>query len=189
MRKNYSYIYLFIIGLLAFQSVYGQNKISESTSYESSFQQPDWRNVNLVTQAKVFFEAYDSCDYAKVVELSHPNIYKEKGSENFFEDVRVVIESGFINYEQLPSTIETPSEIFEIDKILFSVVPYKLSAIGKVKKDKLVALGSLVGISEDGGKSWKFVKGVAFNEAFPNAIGMFLIPNPIEKRFINDIEQ
>lgn len=47
----------------------------------------------------------------------------------------------------------------------------------------------MIGISDDGGKNWKFVKGVAFDEAFPNAAGMFLIPNPIEKRFVNGVEQ
>lgn len=189
MRKLYSNIYCFFIVLLAFQSAYGQNKITDSLAQDSSVQQTDWRIVNLVTQAKELFEAYDNCDYVKFVELSHPNIYKEKGSENFLEYVRIVTENRFVNYEPLPTTIETPIELFDIDKKLFSVVPYKLNAIGKVKKEKLVALGSMVGISEDGGKSWRFVKGVAFNEAFPNVIGMFLIPNPIEKRFINDIEQ
>lgn len=47
----------------------------------------------------------------------------------------------------------------------------------------------MVGISEDGGKSWKFVKWVVFNEVFPNIAGMFLIPNSIEKRFVNGVEQ
>ncbi len=189
MHINHSYFYWILIVLLVFQSANGQSEVSDKTTQDISVRQADWRIENLVKQAKELFEAYDKEDCAKFVELSHPKIYEKEGSEKFFDEVRYVIESDSVKYEPLPTIVETPGELFEIDNRLFAVVPYKLNAIGRVKKDKLVALGSMVAISEDGGKSWKFVKGVAFNEAFPNVAGMFPILNPIEKRFVDGIEQ
>lgn len=189
MRINYSYFYLLLIVLLAFQSAYGQNEITDKTTQNISVQQSDWRIENLMIQARELFDAYDKEDCAKFVELSHPKVYEKNGQGKFFDDVRLVIESRTITNEPLPSSVEAPNEIFEIDKQLFAVVPYKLNAIGGAKKDKIVALGSMIAISEDGGKSWKFVKGVVFNEAFPKVAGMLPIPNPIEKRFVNGIEQ
>lgn len=189
MHIKYSCIYWFFIALLAFQSAYGQDEITDGMTQNISVQQADWRIENLVKQARELFEAYDNADYAKFVELSHPRIYQKKGLAKFFDEVELVIFSNSTGYEPQPSTVEIPSELFEIDNRLFAVVPYKLEGIRKVTKDKSVALGSMVGISENGGKSWKFIKGVAFNEAFPNVAGMFLIPNPVEKRFVNGIEQ
>ncbi len=47
----------------------------------------------------------------------------------------------------------------------------------------------MVGISDDEGKSWKFAKGAAFNKVFLNIAAMVPIPNPMEKRLENGIEQ
>ena len=188
MRINYSCIYWLFIVLLAFQSAAGQNEITDKTTQDISVQQADWRIENLMKQVRELFEAYDKEDCTKFVELSHPNIYKKEGQASFFDKVRYVIELRSVNSEPLPSTVETPSELFEIYKRIFAVVPYKLNGIDRVKKNKSVALGSMVGISEDGGKSWRFVKGVAFNEAFPDVAGMIPIPNPVEKHLVDGIE-
>ena len=167
----------------------GQTEISDKTTQNVSVKQTDWRIENLMKQVRELFEAYDNEDIVRFVELSHPNTYKKKGKPSFSDDLRLVLESRSISNEPLPSTVEEPNTIYEIDNRLFAVVPYKLNSIIRNKKDKLVALGSMVGVSEDKGKSWRFVKGVAFEEAFPDVAGTFYIPNPMEKRFVNGIEQ
>lgn len=189
MRIKYSFIYWCFVVLLAFQSANGQNETADETVQDSLTQQADSRVDTLMKQAKELFEAYDKVDCARFVELSHPNIYEKEGAKEFFDKVRFVIESMSEIYEMFPTTLESPKELFEIDKQIFAVVTYKLNGINRVKKDKSVSLGSMVAISEDGGKSWKFVKGVAFNEAFPNVAGMIPIPYPVEKRLENDIEK
>ena len=89
-------------------------------------------------QAKELFEAYDKGDVNKFVELSHPKIYEKEGREEFFDNVSYVISSLSEVDEPLPSLVQTPSELFEINKQLFCVVPYKLEAIRKSKKIKLL---------------------------------------------------
>ena len=189
MRIKYSFIYCVLISFLAIQSVVGQNESADKTIQDTPIQQSDWRIENLMKQARELFEAYDKQDYDKFVELSHPNIYKKEGQAKFFDEVRYVIESEMEINELLPSSVKAPNEIIEFDKQLFAVFPYILEGISRTKKDKILAKGSMIGISEDNGKSWRFVKGVAFNEAFPNVAGMIPIPNPVEKRLENDIEQ
>lgn len=140
-------------------------------------------------QVRELFEAYDKEDIVRFVELSHPFIYKKEGKAGFSDKVRLVLEAKSTEKEYLPSTVEEPNMIHEIEDRLFAVVPYKLNSISKDKKENFVALGSMVGISEDKGKNWRFVKGVGFDEAFSDVAGMFYIPNPMEKRFVNGIEQ
>jgi hypothetical protein len=175
---------------LAFQTAFGQNENTDKTMQDISVRQGDGRIENLMKQVRELFEAYDKADFDKFVELSHPNIYKKTGVSEFYGEVELIInQRRFGGDELLPSTVESPSVLFEADERIFGVVTYKLNSVSKDKKDKLAGMGSMVGISEDGGKTWKFVKGVAFFDSFPNAAGTVPIPYPIEKRIVNGIEQ
>jgi hypothetical protein len=189
MSIRYSCIYYVFIVLLAFQSVNGQNEVAEKTVQDFSVQQSDTRIENLKVQAKDFFEAYDKQIFDKFVALSHPKVYEKDGLKDFFDEFSYAISSRSETCELLPSTIEPPGEIIDIDNQLFCVVPYKLNGISRNTKKKVVSIGSMVGISDDEGKSWKFAKGAAFNKVFLNIAAMIAIPNPMEKRLENDIEQ
>jgi len=190
MRIKYFGIYCVFIVLLAFHAAFGQTESADKINQDVSIEQIDWRIETLMKQARKLFEAYYQGDYAKYVEMSHPQVYEKDGAAKFYGEVEFVIDWHRSN-DLLPITAENPRELFEllIDKRLFGVVAYKIEALSSDKKNKLTGLGSMVGISEDGGKSWKFAKGNAFNNAFPDVAGMFLIPNPVEKRFVNGIEQ
>jgi membrane carboxypeptidase/penicillin-binding protein len=189
MNIKHSILYLLLLVLLAFHLTYGQNEISAKTDQTGSSRSFDSRIELLMPQVRELFEAFDKQDCAKFVELSHPNIYQKKSKAEFFDEVRFVIESMAEITERLPSTVEIPNEVIEVGNQIFAVVPYKLSGINKVNKAKVEAQGSMVAISEDNGKIWKFVKGIKFNDAFPEIAGMIVIPNPIEKRFLNGVEQ
>jgi hypothetical protein len=190
MRIKYSCIYWIFIVLLAFHSVFGQTEIADKNVQEISNQQIDWRIENLIKQVKELFEAYDKADFDKYVELSHPNIYKKTGVSDFYGEVEFIINQSMSSGEELlPTTVESPNVLFESDKRIFGVVTYKLNSVSKDKKDKIAAMGSMVGISEDGGKNWKFVKGWTFYDSFPDAAGTVPIPYPTEKLVVNGIEK
>ncbi|HEY0457915.1 MAG TPA: hypothetical protein VGC97_02115 [Pyrinomonadaceae bacterium] len=190
MRIKYSWVCCFFAVILAFQTAFGQNEINDKTAQDISVQPADQRIENLMKQARELFNAYDKADVDKFVELSHPNIYKKSGVADFYGEVEFIINSRIASGEELlPSTIESPNVLFEADKRVFGVLTYKLNSVSKYKKDKLAGMGSMVGISEDGGKTWKFVKGVAFYDSFPDAAGMVPIPYPTEKLVVNGIEQ
>lgn len=189
MRKNYSYIYLVLIILLAFQSASGQTETADQTAQNVLVQQSDSRIENLMKQAKELFEAYDNQNFDKLAALTHPKVYEEDGLKGLFEEFDYAISHRLETYELLPSTVENPGELIEIENQIFVVVPYKLNGIDKAEKDKTVHLGSMVGISEDGGKSWKFAKGAAFNKVFLNIAAMIPIPNPMEKRLVDGLEK
>ena len=189
MSIKYSFIFCVLVALLAFQSANGQSEVTDKTTQDISVQQADLRIENLMKQARELFEAYDKADFDKFAAFYHPKAYEKGGLKELFEEFNYANSDRLETSELLPSSVETPKELIEFDKQLFGVVPYKLNGISRIKKDKEVFLGSMVGISEDEGKSWKFIKGVAFNEAFPNVAGMIPIPNPVEKRLENDIEQ
>ena len=89
-------------------------------------------------------------------------------------------------FESFSSSLENPIQLVKIDKQLFGVVPNKLEGI-TFNKNKVLTLGSVVGISIDEGKNWKFVNGSKFNELFPNAADKVQVPK--DKTFVNDKEQ
>jgi len=188
MRNKYSFIYCVLILLLAFQTTSGQTEITDKNDQETSNQQTDWRIENLMKQVKELFEAYDKADFDKYLELSHPRNYEKTGVAEFYGEIEYQINRRRSSGDELlPSTVESPNVLFEADKRIFGVVTYKLNSVSKDKKDKLAAMGSMIGISEDGGKNWSFVKGWVFYEAFPDDAGTVPIPYPTEKRVVNGI--
>lgn len=189
MRINYKYFCLLLIGLLAFQSAYGQNEITDKNTHNFSVNESDLRIENLKEQVKDLFEAYDKCDVGKYIELSHPkNLKKENSNEmNFVELTQYIFESNSEAHKFSLSSVANPKEIIEINNQLFGIVPFKLEVIRVPEKNEFVKLGTIIGISEDNGESWKFVNGLVLNKLFPDIAGIVPIPN--EKRFLNGIEQ
>ena len=188
MRINYYCIYWLFIVFLAFQSASGQNVIADKIIQNISVNQSDLRTENLKKQASEYFEAYDKSDVDRLVELTHPKSFEKDGSrENFAKMMKHFLKLFSEVYEFRSSLVESSSGLFEIDNYLFGVVPYKLEGIRNFEKNKVVKLSSIVGISSDNGKNWKFVNGLAFSELFPDVAKKVQIPN--ERQFINGKEQ
>lgn len=186
MRINYSCIYWVFVVLLAFQSAYGQTEAINKNTQNILANQSDLRMVNLKKQASELSEAYNKGNVDEFIELIHPKMLeKDFSRESFAKILKDVLEFEFGDYENFRSSVESSNELFEIDSQLFSVIPFKLEGTNSMK-NKVVKLSSIVGVSSDNGKSWKFVTG-RFSELFPNTAGRVQIPS--ERRFVNDKEQ
>ena len=59
--------------------------------------------------------------------------------------------------------------------MLLAVVPQTIEGV-TFKKQKVVSNGSIVGVSRDGGTSWKFASGEKFFDTFPKLTGKITIP-------------
>ncbi len=90
-------------------------------------------------QARELFEAYDQQNFDNYALLTHPKVYEQDGLKGLFEEFRFAISDRMEAYELLPSTVEAPGELIEIDKQIFCVVPYKLNGISRIKKTKSFA--------------------------------------------------
>lgn len=189
MRINQKHFWLLCIVLLAFQTAFGQYEIAEQKNLDISVNQTDLRIENLRKQIKELFEAYNKCDVGKYVEWAHPNNFEEKQEHplNFLELVQFIFETNSEAHKFSLSPVENTNQIIELNEQLFSIIPFKLEVIKDTEKKEYVKLGSLIGISEDNGKSWKFVNGLAFNKLFPDVAGF--VPIPEEKLFVNGVEQ
>jgi len=139
MRIKFSCIYWFLIVLLAFQSAFGQSETADKAAENYSVQQSDSRIENLMKQARELFEAYDQQNFDNYALLTHPKVYEQDGLKGLFEEFRFAISDRMEAYELLPSTVEAPGELIEIDKQIFCVVPYKLNGISRIKKTKSFA--------------------------------------------------
>lgn len=132
MRINYSCIYWLFIVLLAFQSASGQNEIADRNTQNILVSQSDTRIENLKKQVSELFEAYDKGNIDIFSGLTYPKVFeKDGGRKNFVQVFKDVVEFNSNANESFHSSVESPSELIEIDNQLFAVTPYKLEAIRK----------------------------------------------------------
>lgn len=147
----------------------------------------DVRLENLKKQAELLVEAQNKNDFAKAIELTHPQVIeKVGGKEKLISIIRQVNEQIPKFFESYSLTLENPTVLVELKEKLFGVVPLKVEAITR-QKNKVFSTDSIIGVSSDNGTTWKFVRGETFDELFPFAKGKIQIIK--QKIFVNGIEQ
>jgi hypothetical protein len=89
-------------------------------------------------------------------------------------------------FESVSMSHSGPGKLVEINKQLLAVIPHKLEGITHSKR-KIVQEGCVVGISDDNGRTWKFVGGEKFDELFPALAGKLQVIK--ERTFIDGVEK
>ena len=130
---------------------------------------------NARQQAKSCLEAQYQADNAKYVECLHPEIIKASGGK---EKVTAALNqmskmTGKISYSSLD--VSAPKEVKTIDKAMAAVVPYQMTRKNLAGEEE-TSKDFLIGVSEDGGKTWKFATSA--------------MTSPLEKSFpgVKDLE-
>ena len=186
MIAKYTYISSFVFILLAFQLACGQNQ-SAPNNQEKVIEKVDLRIKNLKNQAEQLIEAFNKNDFYKFVELTHPKVIKKVGGrENLVSMMKTVAEQNPKIFESFSASMENPDALVEMDGQLFGVVPQKIEGI-TLGKHKVITDACVVGVSNDNGKTWKFVSGEKFDELFPSLKGKLQII--AQKTFVDGVEQ
>ena len=135
----------------------------------------DFSVENARTQAKSCVEAQYQADAAKYIECLHPEIINsEGGREKTLADLNQMFKmTGKIPYTSIEAS--TPKEVKKTDKAMMTVVPYQVTrknSGGETETSK----DFFIGVSEDGGKTWKFATSAKYS--------------PLEKKFpgVKDLE-
>jgi len=187
MITNKSYIFSFVFLLLAFQIACGQNSNVPKNNEEKAGEKVDSRIDNLKKQADEMIAAFNKSDFNKFVELSHPKVIeKVGGQENLISMMKKVFEDNPKIFESVSASLGNSNVLVESEGLLFGVVPQKIEGITH-KKRKIVTNDCVVGVSNDDGKTWKFVSGENFDELFPFSKGKLQII--VRKTFVDGIEQ
>lgn len=108
-------------------------------------------------QAEEIQTALVKGDFGKVADLTHPQVVKMLGGKDkmlavMAESLTAMKEAG-LEFKDLK--IADPSDLVKAGKEMYIVVPHSLEMTGRGKR--LAVKGALVGVSEDGGKTWVFV--------------------------------
>ena len=126
-------------------------------------------------------------NYEKIADYSHPKAFEIAGGrEKLVEMLTWAYKSAAEYFKSLTWTLEEPQNLTEINNELFVVVPRTLDGISP-QNVRVVQKGSMIGISSDNGKTWKFINGASFDKFFPSLVGKIQIPK--ERTFVNGIEQ
>ena len=183
MFPNKSYIFSFVFLLLAFQIACGQI----SNEPKNNEEKVDSRIDNLKKQADEMITAFNKSDFDKFVEFTHPKaIEKVGGRENLISMMKKVFEDNPKIFESISAAIGNPDVLVESEGLLFGAVPQKIEGLTH-KKRKVVSNDCVVGVSNDGGKTWKFVGGEKFYELFPASKDKVQIIT--RKTFVDGVEQ
>jgi hypothetical protein len=185
MVSNKSYIVSLIFLLLAFQIACGQCQSGENFRHNSK---TDKRSQNAKRQAEEMFEiVIKKGNYNKIADYTPAQAFEFVGGrEKYIEILTQTYKFTAEYFESLTWTIGEPQNLTEIDNDLFIVIPRTLNGISP-QKTKVVQKGSMVGISIDKGKTWKFVNGKSFDKIFSSLDSKIQIPK--EQTFIDGVEQ
>jgi len=147
----------------------GQTKIEPTKS--------DYPSLKI--QASEVGKATIDGDFNRVIDYTYPKVVEMGGGREkmlaFIKKDSVQNKADGVAY--LSVEIGEPSQIEKIESQIFAVLPMKLTM--KSQDGKFIGESALVGISDDGGKNWKFISSIKqerFNKMFPNTGGKILMP-------------
>ncbi len=186
MQVKYSYILAFI--LMTVSIINGQQVKESKSEVKTQAEKVDVRTENLKKQVARFYETIRKpSDFEKMADLTYPKVIEIAGSrENYIAAMKKIVQMSDERFESFEWMIGKPNDLVEIGGYLFGVVPRTLTGISFLK-DKIVQEGTIVGVSIDNGKSWKFVNGTNFKSIFPSFADKIKIPEQIS--FVNGIKQ
>lgn len=162
-------------------SAKGQTEVSNVAK------EPGQRISKLQVEAKVICsDAPDRIDVEKLADVTHPRALKASGGrEQFTRAMQKAFEFSRAQFQSLTCRLGEP-KLHEVRNVLIGVLPQTLEGV-TVTKNSIVTYGSVVGISEDDGKTWTFINGKGFPKQFPEFVDVVVIPK--EKTVINGFEQ
>lgn len=147
---------------------------SEKIGIESKAR--DVKLENLKIASKELFRTLQAKDFEKFAELTAPEVIERiGGNRKYLALVKSNGDGSDKVFEKEIFTAGDPHEIVAHNNKLFAVVPFTLEAI-TAKKTVIKTTASMVGISTDDGKTWKFISDDTFFEFFPELEGKLTIP-------------
>ncbi len=147
--------------------------------------------LNLKTAAEASTSALLRRDFATVADYTYDPLVEIIGGK---EEVVFTLEGQLKDLDDKGMAIVSinvgePGPVNNIENLQFSVVPTTIKL--KYKDASLVSESFVLGVSNDGGKRWKFVDGAVsdnqevMKELFPNAADKLQLP-PIKEPVISD---
>jgi hypothetical protein len=123
---------------------------------------PERPRKTLIEHAERMTQATLREDHATIAELTHPRVVSELGGkERFIERVAAITaDMKSSGYAITGVRLSRPADLMEDEGIFYAIVPYDLSMTGPDGM-KGESQSFFVGVSLDGGDSWKFVDGAA----------------------------
>ncbi len=127
---------------------------------------------SLKTQAEEVGKVTIDGNFEKLVDLTYPVIVqkfggKEKMAAFLSKDSQQMKADGI---SLLAMEVGQALQIEKVDRQMFALLPIKMTM--KTPDGKFLGESALVGISDDDGKSWKFISSIdqtRFNSVFPKA--------------------
>jgi hypothetical protein len=135
----------------------------------------------LQSQAEESGRAFLEGNYERLADYTYPKLVELIGGrEKMIEVVRKGVEGmkagGFVPLSSAPSA---PSQVLRAGRRTFAIVPLKFKM--RAPSQVLVSDSFMIAISEDEGKSWKFLSGASVDEEklkviLPDAAGKLKLP-------------
>lgn len=169
-----------IIALVAIS--FGQN------GSDGSGRKRDERIIKLKENVAAFHETVkEPYDLEKLADITHPRVFERVGGRDSFKKVmKQELDKAKSTFASLEWTFGDPTKIIEFNNQLFSIVPRVLKGTSTVGK-RVITEGTIIAISSDRGRTWKFINGDGFRASFPEYADV--VQAPKTRILIDGIEQ
>ncbi|HXG85591.1 MAG TPA: hypothetical protein VNI84_16325 [Pyrinomonadaceae bacterium] len=113
---------------------------------------------NLKKQADEMAKAITTNDFDKFADFMYPKVIEMVGGrEKFITGLKAAMEqvksSGI---ESSDYVVENPTQKINFEKHIFSILPTETTI--KTRNETINMVGGLIGISQDNGKNWTFIR-------------------------------
>ena len=180
-KKIYCAVFLLILSAVSYAQESAGTVVSQSAS-------DDELKVKVKAEVRSLFGTIEGQrDVDRLADYTHPKALEKAGGRDFFIEVmKRALDDAKVNFDSIEWTIGDSIEIIVFDRQFFALVPRTLKGTTVAKK-RIVQEGTVVGISNDQGKTWKFINGTGFNSTFPEYSEKVRVP--AQKTFIDGIQQ
>lgn len=168
-------IFIAVTGLCLFAVPVSSQKTDQPNNIAVERTSLDQRVDELKKASIELFKLLQAKDHEKFAELTAPEVIEKIGGRQKYIALLKSNDGSDKVFEKEIFTAGDPHEIVAHNNKLFAVVPFTLEAI-TAKKTVIKTTASMVGISTNDGKTWKFISDDAFFEFFPELEGKLTIP-------------
>ena len=153
--------------------IYASGQVSAEQEAKSDQNEIEVKYPSLMNDAEEMAEAFKTNNFEKFASYMHPKlIAKIGGKESFINGLKKIIRDFEAKtLTMVEYTIKSPTQLIEQDSNVFTIM--KTVTVIKVGNENITQETGLLGISENNGKDWKFIR-VETKESikpfFPNII-------------------
>lgn len=178
MLRKFAITLFFCLAVVC-QSAFAQTQAPLSKQQQQKNSETEVKFPSLKKQADEMIKAFETNDFDKFADFIYPKVVEAVGGKDkFVAGLKAATEQFKTSgVEPLDYVVKNPTQIVDYNKRLYSILPTEATL--KVQNRTAKVFGGLLGVSDDKGDNWKFVRiesRESLKRLFPDVADGLILP-------------